>query len=85
MLFAMQIGIASTTVTEENSEKSEIKDQQQQTGQQPGLEEKLDEEPVYDETPEVYQDSLEDDSVNKYNFIFYFLYKFKYDHEEVTI
>ncbi|MEP0984493.1 hypothetical protein [Ekhidna sp.] len=27
-------------------------------------------------------DSLEDDSVSKYNFIFYFLYKFKYDTEE---
>lgn len=27
-------------------------------------------------------DSLRDDSVSKYNFIFYFLYKFKYDTEE---
>lgn len=27
-------------------------------------------------------DSVEDDSVSKYNFIFYFLYKFKYDAEE---
>ncbi|SNS91529.1 hypothetical protein SAMN05421640_1612 [Ekhidna lutea] len=27
-------------------------------------------------------DSVEDDSVSKYNFIFYFLYKFKYDNEE---
>ncbi|NQZ74815.1 MAG: hypothetical protein HRT61_01710 [Ekhidna sp.] len=27
-------------------------------------------------------DSLEDDSVSKYNFLFYFLYKFKYDSEE---
>ena len=27
-------------------------------------------------------DSVEDDSVSKYNFIFYFLYKFKYDSEE---
>lgn len=27
-------------------------------------------------------DSVEDESVSKYNFIFYFLYKFKYDAEE---
>lgn len=26
-------------------------------------------------------DSVEDDSVSKYNFIFYFLYKFKYEEE----
>ncbi len=32
--------------------------------------------------PQVKADSLEDDSVSKYNFIFYFLYKFKYDTEE---
>ncbi|WP_425389422.1 hypothetical protein [Ekhidna sp.] len=32
-------------------------------------------------TPEK-ADSLQDDSVSKYNFIFYFLYKFKYDTEE---
>ena len=28
------------------------------------------------------KDSIEDDSVSKYNFIFHFLYKFKYDQEE---
>ena len=27
-------------------------------------------------------DSLEDESVSKYNFIFYFLYKFKYEQED---
>lgn len=31
---------------------------------------------------ELNPDSLEDDSVSKYNFLFYFLYKFKYDSEE---
>lgn len=31
---------------------------------------------------EVIQDSLEDSSVSKYNFIFHFLYKFKYDQTE---
>lgn len=34
---------------------------------------------------EIDQDSLEDDSLSKYNFIFYFLYKFKYDTSEPTI
>ncbi|WP_350205334.1 hypothetical protein [Ekhidna sp.] len=34
------------------------------------------------EKTQVKADSLEDDSVSKYNFIFYFLYKFKYDTEE---
>ncbi|WP_424962472.1 hypothetical protein [Ekhidna sp.] len=34
------------------------------------------------EKPQVKADSIEDDSVSKYNFIFYFLYKFKYDTEE---
>ncbi|WP_370090359.1 hypothetical protein [Ekhidna sp.] len=29
--------------------------------------------------PEEKADSVEDDSVSKYNFIFYFLYKFKYE------
>ncbi len=32
-------------------------------------------------TPEDKPDSVEDDSVSKYNFIFYFLYKFKYEEE----
>ncbi|WP_420317457.1 hypothetical protein [Ekhidna sp.] len=34
-------------------------------------------------TPNVVEntDSLQDDSVSKYNFIFYFLYKFKYEDE----
>jgi hypothetical protein len=31
--------------------------------------------------PEGIKDTVEDDSVSKYNFIFYFLYKFKYEEE----
>lgn len=41
-------------------------------------------EPQVEETsfkPEDKADSVEDDSVSKYNFIFYFLYKFKYEEE----
>lgn len=34
------------------------------------------------ESPQIKSDSLQDDSVSKYNFIFYFLYKFKYESEE---
>lgn len=34
-----------------------------------------------DEEKEAVRDTLEDDSVSKYNFIFYFLYKFKYEAE----
>ena len=78
----MQIGLASTTGTEG---KTTDLDKQQQTGQQQGFEDKLDEEPTMDTgvmEVELDQDTLEDESVSKYNFIFYFLYKFKYDHEE---
>ena len=82
-LFVVQIGFASTNGTEGSTTKS-LK-QQQQNGQQPSLEDKLDEEPEAEiESPEIEldQDSVEDESVSKYNFIFYFLYKFKYEHEE---
>ena len=88
LLFAMQTGIASVTTGTEGTSTlpTEAKDQQQ-TGQQLEGQQKLDEEPIINEEPEVQveQDSVEDDSVNKYNFIFYFLYKFKYDHQEAPI
>ena len=50
------------------------------------LQEELEEEVEDSKTP-VYQsiekiDSAKEESVSKYNFIFYFLYKFKYDGEE---
>ena len=73
----MQVGLASTTRTEGNKVNTDKKEQQQQTGQQHDFQDKLDEEPIIEEKMEIDQDSLEDDSVNKYNFIFYFLYKFK--------
>lgn len=82
---ACQVGFSSTTGTE-NKVASDKKNQlQPQTGQQTDFQEKLDEEPTIETEVEVDQDSVEDDSVNKYNFIFYFLYKFKYNHEEATI
>ena len=82
-LFIAQIGFAGTNGKEGASAKT-LSDQQQ-NGQQPTLEDKLDEEPdleIDTIEAEVDQDSVEDESVSKYNFIFYFLYKFKYDHEE---
>ncbi|MEP1035691.1 hypothetical protein [Ekhidna sp.] len=33
-------------------------------------------------TPDAKLDTVKEESVSKYNFIFYFLYKFKYDGEE---
>lgn len=36
-----------------------------------------------EDVEEIAVDSLEDDSVSKYNFIFYFLYKFKFEHEQL--
>lgn len=85
-LGAFQIGLANTTGTENNTVSSEKKEQlPTETGQQSDFQEKLDEDSFNDEEMETDQDSIEDDSVNKYNFIFYFLYKFKYDHEETTI
>ncbi len=87
LLLLVQIGFANTTET--NGEKSENKVDklafQQQTGKQGDQQEKLDQDltniPAEIEE-QMDQDSLEDDSVSKYNFIFHFLYKFKYDHEE---
>ena len=94
LLAFVQVGFGRTTPgTEENSLKDDAK-VQQQTEQEQEFPGKLDQEPVIEvdedpileeEEPQVEQDSLEDDSVNKYNFIFYFLYKFKYDHQDVTI
>ena len=85
-LGAFHIGLANTTGTENNRVSTEKKEQlPTQTGQQSDFQENLDEEPSIDSEIEIDQDSIEDDSVNKYNFIFYFLYKFKYDHEETTI
>ena len=86
MLMAVQIASAGTTAEKASDHNQQ---QQQQVGQRPDQQEKLDEEPVTEEEPileenegpAIDQDSLEDDSVNKYNFIFYFLYKFKYDQE----
>lgn len=87
MLFAIQIGYASTTETSTSGKENPVVEekQQQQTAKQTEIPEKLEEEPTVDAEVEINQDSLKDGSVSKYNFIFYFLYKFKYDeHEEVT-
>lgn len=83
LLFAFHLGIANTEGTDGKNTEKDAK-QQQQTGQQ-NKTEKLDEEPSSEGVEgenEVVVDSVEDDSVSKYNFIFYFLYKFKYDQEE---
>ena len=79
LLLLVQIGLANTEGTEGKKD-----DSQQQTGKQVGQQEKLDQEPSTDTDNEAQmdQDSVEDDSVSKYNFIFHFLYKFKYDHED---
>ena len=83
LLSASHVGFANTTETDGKKETEEDNTELNQTGQQ---QEKLDEEgsaeTVLDDVEILDTDSIEDDSVNKYNFIFHFLYKFKYDHED---
>ena len=88
-LALVQIGMANPVDTngkkEDNTEGK--KDQQQQEGQQQGNQ-KLDGESSTSTKEdsqgevEVSRDTVEDDSISKYNFIFHFLYKFKYEQEE---
>jgi hypothetical protein len=54
-----------------NDQNGQLEDQKQ--------EEKMEYNAPETESAEI--DSVEDDSVSKYNFIFYFLYKFKYEEE----
>lgn len=78
LLLLVHTGLANTEGTEGKKE-----DSKQQPGKQ-DQQEKLDQEPSIQSENETQmdQDSVEDDSVSKYNFIFHFLYKFKYDHED---
>lgn len=85
ILAVAQIAYAETTGKDEKKH-AQPNLENQQTGKQDKSQEKLDEEPSVkreERSNQIDQDSLEEDSVNKYNFIFHFLYKFKYDHEEV--
>ncbi|MEM0938165.1 MAG: hypothetical protein AAF600_00550 [Bacteroidota bacterium] len=79
-----RIGYANVLKTDGKRDKTETQNLQQ-TNNQKNEPENFDEETVIEQKTfqtQVDQDSIEDDSVNKYNFIFYFLYKFKYDHED---
>lgn len=84
----VQVGMANTNGTEGKKTDTKENQEQQQTGQQKNNKAKLDEEPAVTTKEgtqgekEVAQDTIEDDSVSKYNFIFHFLYKFKYEQEE---
>ena len=83
-LTLVQLGMANTNGTEGKKSQEKAQEQQQE-GKQKSTE-KLDAEPQVKENAiepkEVVKDSATDDSVSKYNFIFYFLYKFKYDQQE---
>ena len=58
-------------------ESNIIRDQEQEG-------EEADEDPTESEVKTTApQDSVKDDSVSKYNILFYFLYKFKYEQEEL--
>lgn len=88
-LALVQIGMANPTDTKEKKEdntEGSKEQEQQQNGQQRGSQKLDGDSSVSKEEAqgeiEVSQDSVEDDSISKYNFIFHFLYKFKYEQEE---
>lgn len=85
----MQIAFASTEGKEgkKGSEDKENVSNKPQVGNQASQADDLSREPTIGQEGEsdIDQDSFEDDSLSKYNFIFYFLYKFKYDTSEPTI
>lgn len=93
LFLGVQIGYASPTTEGKKTNEKLVKEQQQ--GSQRQAQQRLDGEEqqqipnaIEDEREdyreaEIKTDSVEDDSVSKYNFIFYFLYKFKFEHEEL--
>lgn len=87
LLLIVQVALANTTGTEGKKNNPDKKqEQQQQTGEQSNQQEPEDSPSLEGENEvQITSDSLEDDSVSKYNFIFYFLYKFKYDQAEAAI
>ena len=93
LFLGVHIGHANPTTDGKKANEKLVKEQQQagQRQSQQRLDgEELQQTPnVIEEEREDYRedeiktDSVEDDSVSKYNFIFYFLYKFKFEHEEL--
>ncbi len=85
ILAVVNVGYANTE-TEGKKEAKETEVELQQTGQQQNQEkikQDVSSEAERLSIDALESDSIEEDSVNKYNFIFYFLYKFKYDHEDL--
>ncbi|GAB4241183.1 MAG: hypothetical protein Tsb0034_18040 [Ekhidna sp.] len=83
-----QIGFAGTITTPgTDGKKPTEKDQLAQQNQQQeghyldGENKEVESDSIGEAIGYADQDSLENDSVSKYNFIFYFLYKFKYDQQ----
>jgi len=80
------IGIGLVNATEPEDTKNSLSTEKtgvQQDGKKENNQESVSEEALLSQDEvEVIRDSLEDDSVSKYNFIFHFLYKFKYDQVE---
>lgn len=84
LILLLTINFSFATGVENKPQSSQDQEHKTlQTGQKGEVEEqKLEDvvEPAEDERT-IESDSVEDDSVSKYNFIFYFLYKFKYEEE----
>ena len=78
---SIQIGFANTDGSGDKKEDKQEQQLGQQTGEKKSAQD-VDATLVSDVMDGEDQDSVQDDSVSKYNFIFYFLYKFKYDQEE---
>ncbi len=88
LILLLTINISFASETENKPSKAQDQEQTLQTGQKGEIQEQQleDNTKTYEvETEEpiepIESDSVEDDSVSKYNFIFYFLYKFKYEAE----
>ncbi|MEM6735196.1 MAG: hypothetical protein AAGC64_05165 [Bacteroidota bacterium] len=84
LIIITSVGYANETTTDGKGNKTETQNLQQTDNQKKELRNFDEENAIEENTSNVHinQDSIDDDSVNKYNFIFYFLYKFKYDHED---
>ena len=80
----MQISFASTIGSGNKNDNKELSSQQQEKTESAKPDNQLSDE--LDEgvsgEKEIAQDSAVDYSVSKYNFILYFLYKFKYEEED---
>lgn len=97
LIFAFNIGFANTNGTEKKADTQEQDQEGRRKSDQSlmrpdgdinstqnvKLQEDRKQEPEIKEVskPSEKVDSVQDDSVSKYNFIFYFLYKFKYEEE----